>query len=164
MRLHEAIRSRHVVRITALAVALAGSALIAAPHSKAEGTCGATADDLFGTFVGRRTPPANAPDHADDQPLSVTLSKPNKLDSDNKAIRDGKVYATQKGSGTFAVQPFTWTEKGTRTIGDKSGPYEVTFKATKVECAGGTRVTSFTGTFTSPQTAVDDTESYARQG
>jgi hypothetical protein len=163
MRRHEAFLSRLVVGITALGLATMGATLLGSARSDAAGVCGGTAADFVGTFIAHHAPPAYAPDHNDNEPLTVTFSTPDQMTSDNKAMRDGKEYASQKGSGTFAVQPLTWTENGTRTIGDKSGPYETKFKASQVNCASGTRVSSFTGTFTSAQTAIDDTESYARQ-
>jgi len=162
MRRHTGIRTRLIVALAATGLTI-GAALAGPAHSEPGGTCGATADDFFGTFAGQRTRPANAPDASDDQPITVSFTAPDKMSSDNKAVRGGQTYATQKGTGTFSVGPLTWTERGTRTIGDKSGAYEMTFKAKQVSCTSGSRVTSFSGTFTSPQMAVSDSESYARQ-
>jgi hypothetical protein len=162
MRLHGAVHSRSVLGIACLGLAMTGSGLLGAARAEAGGSCGGNANDLFGTFVAHRAPASNAPDHADDEPLTATFSAPNQVSSDNKASRNGQTYATQKGSGTFSVQPLTWTEHGTMTIGDKSGAYDSTFKATGVECDKGTQVARFTGTFSSPQMKTTDTESYVR--
>ncbi len=124
--------------------------------------CGAAPGDYYGTFVAHRAPASDAPDHADDEPLTTTFSPPDHVDIDNRASRNGQVYATQKGSGTFSVNPLAWTEKGTRTFGGKSAAYEMSFTASKVECADGDRVSRFTGTFRSPSTDRTDTESYQR--
>jgi hypothetical protein len=162
MRLHESTYSRRLYGITTLGLALAATGLLGSPPSQAAGVCGGSASDVFGTFTARRTPPPDAPDHGHDQPLTVTFSTPNKVQSDNKALNGGQVYATMKGSGTFSVQPLKWTEQGTMTIGDKSGPYESNFAASKIECTSGTQVSSFTGTFSSPSMVTTDTETYTR--
>ena len=161
MRLHRTLRPRPVIGITAIGLAVAGSGLFGALRSDAAG-CGAAPSDFYGAFVAHRAPAHNAPDHADDEPLTATFSEPDHVVTDNHAARNGQVYATQKGDGTFTVGPLAWTERGTRTIGDKSGPYELSFKATNVECAGGTRVSGFTGAFSGPSMATTDTETYTR--
>ena len=163
MRLHESIRSRLVLGMASLGLAVAGSALLGSSRSEAADGCGGSAGDMYGTFVAHRTPPASAPDHDDEEVLTVTFNSPNRVTDDYKATRHGQTDASLRGSGTFSISPLTWTEKGTRTMGGKSEPYELTFKASKVDCASGTQVTGFTGTYSSPAMSATDTESYLRQ-
>jgi hypothetical protein len=163
MRLHEPNRSGLVIGAASLGLAVAWSALLGSSRSVAAGGCGASAGDMYGTFVAHRTPPASAPDHDDEELLTVTFNSPNRVTDDYEATRPGHTDASLRGSGTFSISPLTWTEKGTRTAGGKSEPYELTFKASKVDCAGGTRVTGFTGTFSSPAMAITDTESFLRR-
>jgi hypothetical protein len=163
MRLHESIRSRLVFATASLGLAVAASALLGPSRSEAADGCGGSVGDMYGTFVAHRTPPASAPDHDDEEVLTVTFNSPSRLTDDYRALRHGQTVASLRGSGTFSISPLAWTEKGTRTVGGKSEAYELTFKASKVDCASGTQVTGFTGTYSSPAMAITDTESYLRR-
>ena len=163
MRLHERIRSRLVLGTASLGIAVAGCALLGSSRSEAADGCGKAAGDMYGTFVAHRTPASSAPDHDDDEVLTVTFKSPNRVTDDYEAARHGQTDASLRGSGTFSISPLTWTEKGTRTVGGKSESYELTFKASKVDCASGVQVTGFTGTFSSPAMAITDTESFLRR-
>lgn len=162
MRLHESTSSRRLFRITALGLAVAASGLVGSSPADAAGACGASPSDMFGTFLAYRTPPKDAPDAGTDQPMTAMFTAPDQMRSDNKVQRGGEVFATVKGSGTFSVQPLKWMEKGTMTIGDQSGPYEYNFEAWAVECAGDTKVSRFTGTFTNRATPDRLTVTYTR--
>ena len=163
MRLREPIRSRLVLGTASLGLAVAVSALLGSSRSEARDGCGTSAGDVYGTFVAHRTPPSSAPDHDDEELLTVTFKSPNRVTDDYEAARNGQTDASLRGSGTFSISPLTWTEKGTRTLGGRSEPYELTFKASKVDCVSGTQVTGFTGTFGSPAMAITDTESFLRR-
>ena len=165
------LRSTLAAVLTAPVLALATTTAMPL-RSDAATPCGASANDIFGTFVAHRTPAAGAPDAGYKEVSTVTFSAPNKVTTDYESTTpSGQPSASGKGTGTFTVgPPLGWTEQGTYhynngTAQGTTAPYQIQFKASNETCTTGTRVTSFTGTGTGSTGGVraSDTETFTRQ-
>ena len=115
MRGYEALRSRLIVGMAAVGLAVVGTGLSGSWSTHAQDACGASAGDLFGTFVAHRTASDSGGDGSGQG--NVTFSSPNRVDAVYQATRNGQTQATVKGSGTFSLQPLTGTERGTSAAG-----------------------------------------------
>ena len=158
MRRYEALRSRPIVGTAALGLAVMGAGLWGSWGAHAQEGCGAAASDVLGTFVANQTP-----SNGYDWVATVTFSAPNKVDTDTEVSRNGQTLASLKGSGTFSLQPLTWTEQGTGSASGRTAPYELTFKASKLDCSSGGPVSGFSGIYSSPSTTRTFTESFVRR-
>lgn len=158
-----------VAAATAPILALA-TATAPAVRSQAATVCGGAASDIVGRFAAHRTPAAGAPDAGDQEVATVTFSAPNTVTTDDEATTGGgHPVGSLKGSGSFTVgPPLGWTEQGTYHYDDgssqgRTGPYRMSFTASRQTCTAGTQVSSFTGAFTGSGSPRTDTETFTRQ-
>lgn len=154
---------RPIVGMAALGLAVTAAGLSGSWGVHAQQGCGATASDLFGTFVAHQTSSAGAAGQGYDGQATVTLSAPNNVATDEEVTRNGQTLMSMKGSGTFSLQPLTWTERGTASIGGRTGPFELTFTASKIDCASSGQVSDFNGTYSSPSTTRTVAASFVRR-